>query len=170
MARLSPLTPLINSSILINTPAETTLVSARFQASAGPRYLVKSYLQRQDGSGTDDGEAPTFGSRSSSGGGMTSTWTFRGYAISYAIVSSDFQHGNDETGLTFLSILNNDATGLAIPLISSMKCTIRHGSLGYLHTGELTLIGGRYQGLGPDATIYYELQGVPMTLRAGFTH
>lgn len=168
--RISPLRPLINSSIVISSPGETVLSSARYTAPEGPRYLIKTYLQRQDGEGTDDGQIPSYGSRSSSGGGITSTWTFRGYLVSYAIISNTFKHGDDETGLEYFSILNDSSNGIAIPVYGGCQCTIRHGTLGYLHNGDITIVGGRYQGLGPDTVIYYELQGIPITVRGNFTH
>lgn len=167
--RRSPLEQLINSSILIETPSETVLSNGRFDAPIAHRYLVKTYLQREDGEGTDDGQIPSYGSRSSSGGGLTSTWTFRGYILSYVEVSSTYKHGTSEAGLIWEPIINSTNDGIMIPIIPRMKCTIRHGNSGMLYYGDITIVGGKYQGLGPDTTIYYELQGAPITLRGNVT-
>jgi hypothetical protein len=167
MAKRSPLDILVNSSILIQEPNATALLNGRYiEDGEGPRYLVKAYLQRSEGDGTDDGELPSFGNRASSGGGSTSTWLFRGYGIEYTEVPSTFNHGDNEDGYTYQSILtSSDAPAIKIPIYPNLKVSLRHGTLPIIHKSEVVMIGGKYQGLGPDKTIYVELRGIPIVLR-----
>ena len=169
--RRSPLTRLVNSTILVEDRGSSILNNGRYESNNGSRYLVKAYLQRAEGDGTDDGELPSWGSRASSGGGITSTWLLRGYGIEYARVSDGFEHGSaesfaEERSLRYESILTDSTSPrLVIPMYVNQKCTVKHGTQTTLYDSEIVMIGGKYQGLGPDSTIYFELQGIPLSIR-----
>ena len=165
----TPLRDLMNSSVLLEIPGVNGLVNGRYQSTGGEvRYLIRSYLQRIEGRGTSDGRQNTFGSDETTGGGATSAYLLRGYAIEFSVVLPGFEHGvTDESSLTYTSILTPDLSPvLAIPIKNRLACTIRHGDYPQIFQGKLINIGGKYQGQGPDRTIYYELKGIPIALDA----
>lgn len=166
----SPLTTLLNSEISVNISSIPAIVNGRYGEGMQQRYVLKAYLQRGAGEGTDDGELPSYGSRASSGGGATSSWLFRGYILEYTKVPNDFELGSRLGGYKFESILTDgDAPKVAIPLYPSMQCKLRHGDMRTIHNAEIVMIGGRYQGLGPDRTIYMELRGVQVLIKGSLT-
>lgn len=169
MAIRSPLGELINSSILMNEDIGFQQLNGRYITSeTGKNYLIKAYLERSSGEGTDDGELPSFGNRASSGGGSTSTWLFRGYIMSYCEVPATFKHGQSEDNFRYNSVLGSSTSTeniLQIPIVPNKRVSIRHGNLQIIHNSEIVMVGGKYQGLGPDKTIYVELKGVPVVIR-----
>ena len=146
----SPLDQLKNSSVLVQTYQPTTFQNGRYQKPKdGPKYLIRSYLQRIEGRGTSTGEARTWGSSSSLGGGRTSGWLLKGYAIEYYEVQpgDNFIHGeSDESVFTYTSIVTpgNNPT-IAIPVRNGMEVSVRHGKLADVYQSKIIIIGGRYQ-------------------------
>lgn len=170
MPQESPLTDLKNSSVLVTLPSTIQQVDGRYtDAGVEEQYLIRSYLQRAEGKGTEDGRQNTFGSKATTGGGATSSWVLRGYAIEYVEILPEygFIHGTtDESQYAYLSLVSGGPTDtvLDLPLRNNYRVSVRHGNYPDIFEGIITNIGGKYQGLGPDQTIYYELQAVPITL------
>ena len=152
---------------MVTVPGVSAFIDGRYQSGGGDvRYLIRAYLQRIEGRGTSDGRQNTFGSKATTGGGATSTYLLRGYAIEFTVPPVDFDHGiDDEAALVYTNILSPTLDPqLVIPVKNQLDCTIRHGDYPSLFKGKLVNIGGKYQGQGPDKTIYYELQAIPITL------
>lgn len=168
MPTTSPLYQLVNSSVLIEVPAAPGIIDGRYTDTGAPtKYLIRSYLQRIEGTGTSSGQQRTFGARATTGGGATNGWLLRGYGIEYYIVqpADNFVHGvSSETNFTYSPVFVGNPPVLQLPVLNNSRVTIRHGTYPKIFRGVVKSIGGKYQGQGPDETIYYELQGVPVAL------
>jgi len=163
----SPLYQLINSSVLIEIPAAPGIINGKYtDTGSATRYLIRSYLQRIEGTGTSTGQQRTFGALVTTGGGATNSWLLRGYGIEYYQLqpADNFVHGASEENFNYSPILVGNPPSLAIGLLNNARVTVRHGNYPKIFRGTLKSIGGKYQGEGPDKTIYYELQGIPVSI------
>lgn len=163
---------LINSRVMVTELGASEVMNGRLYASNEARYILRGFLTRAMGEGTDDGELPSWGSRASSGGGVTSVFLYRGYITEYATVSSNYEFSNYSTdqGLVYRTILSESSYNPRINIYRGMPATLRHGSSGFMETGSVVIFGGRYGGSGIDEILYKELRAIPIIIKASSTN
>jgi hypothetical protein len=161
----SPLLPYANSAILIRSQGAVTVANGRISSAAGPYYLIKAFLKREQSTGTETG-ATKVPLRANSGdsmpGGSGEFFLYRGYALQYAVVPSTFILGS------------SSELGLVYQNISRQYNWMAPGQVGSLRFGDDRLMraqiersSGVYGGIGIDNIIYSEIGGVEIQVIGG---
>jgi hypothetical protein len=161
----SPLLPYANSAIVIASTGAVSTVDGRITATAGNRYLIKAFLKRQQSTGTESGGTKT-PLRAQSGtvlpGASGEYFLYRGYALQYATVPSNFVLGTtSEANLTYTDIQQQ-----FVWMLPGQSGQLRFGDDRILNA-QIQRSSGVFGGLGIDEIIYSEIGGVQIQVTGG---
>lgn len=165
----SPLSEYINSYLVIQSAGVPEIVEGRVITDAGVKYLVRCYLKRQDSKGTSTG-ADYLPGQSSSGsffpGASGDVYLYRGYALDYAVVSSDYDPYSGSvpgSGLVWVSLASG---GVPEWLMPGGDCVHVQGAE-TPKTGRVERSTGQYGGAQIDVVISRYIRGIPLVVRSG---
>ncbi len=161
----SPLLPYANSRILIHSEGGVEVAGGRIEATAGPIYLIRAFLAREQSTGTETGGVKVPSKRERGvilPGGSGESFLYRGYALQYAVVSSTFVLGeSSESGLLF-----NDIQQQLKWMLPGTGGLMKFGNDPVM-TANIERSSGNYGGQGIDQIIYEEIGGVQIQLTGG---
>jgi hypothetical protein len=154
----SPLLPYANSAIVIASTGAVSNVDGRITAVAGSRYLIKAFLKREQSTGTESGGTKT-PLRAQSGtvlpGASGEYFLYRGYALQYATIPSNFVLGTtSEANLTYTDIQQQFTW-----MLPGQNGQLRFGDDRILNA-QIQRSSGVFGGQGIDEIIYSEIGGV----------
>ena len=154
----SPLLPYANSAIVISSTGAVSAVDGRITAVAGSRYLIKAFLKREQSTGTESGSTKT-PLRGQAGtllpGASGEYFLYRGYALQYATLSSNFVLGTtSETDLQYTDIQQQFTW-----MLPGQSGQLRFGDDRILNA-QIQRSSGVFGGVGIDDIIYNEIGGV----------
>ena len=164
----SPLAPYINGRLLVPGQGDVTIgADGRFVEAEGSAYLVKLFIKRAQYSGVSSGSKPLPLASQLDGrmmpGGSGDQFYYRGYALEWATVPSDFDlEASSEAGLVFQQVTTQYgwlATGTA--------CQFRFGQDPIMYETKIQRSSGVFGGQGIDEIIYSEIGGVEIQLTGG---
>ena len=161
----SPLLPYANSAIVIASTGAVSNVDGRITAAAGNRYLVKAFLKREQSTGTETGgtKTPLRGQVGNILPGASGEYfLYRGYALQYATVASNFVLGtSSETNLVYADIQQQFAW-----MLPGQNGQLRFGDDRILNA-QIQRSSGVFGGQGIDEIIYSEIGGVQIQVTGG---
>lgn len=163
----SPLLPYANSYLLLQSTGVPAVLSGRIISTPNAYFVVQCYLSRQDSTGTSTG-ADYLPSQSTPGSNFPGTsgdvYLYRGYALRYAQVTSEYELGDAlPTGTTWTQLLS---TTKPVWLASGISGKHLQGNedIKYAVVERPT---GKYGGTNIDLTVSVNIGGVPITVRSG---
>ena len=162
-ASKSPLKPYINGRVLVPGLGVPSLVNGRWTEAESSSYLVKVFIKRAQYSGVSSGSRPLPLASQLDGnmmpGASGDSFYYRGYAIDFAPVSSDYDlETSSEEGLVFNEVLTQYdwlATGTEISFRFGQDPLMR---------ARIQRSSGVFGGEGIDTIIYSEIGGVQIQL------
>lgn len=162
----SPLLPYANSRLLIRAESDVTMVDGRFVASSTGQILVKCFLKRAQYSGVSSGSKKLPLESQLDGrmmpGASGDQFYYRGYALEYAQVASNWTLSTAETGLAWLPV-----TTQLEWMLPGTTVQFRFGDDPFMLTASLERSSGIFGGQGIDEIIYQEIGGVQIQLTGG---
>lgn len=164
----SPLLFIANSYLVVVSRGTPALDMGRVVQAAGTTYLVRSYLRRQESSGTTTG-ADYVPNRRDPGrmlpGASGESYLYRGYALGWCAAPVGYTTGSEPA----------DDSSLWQPLLPETKPSWLIEGIAVTHlqgteepkASTIERCTGRYGGLGIDETVGVEIDGIPLVIRSG---
>lgn len=160
----SPLLPYANGYLLVTASGAPSVIDGRISTSASAYYVIQCYLKRQDSTGTETG-AEYYPVRRTPGdnlpGASGQSFLYRGYALRFIEVTSDYSLGDQISGAwTELSTSNK-------PTWLTNAISVQHlqGSE-EIKTSNIEVISGKYGGTQIDEVISVNIKGLPIVVRS----
>lgn len=162
----SPLLPYANARVLTTTEGAVTQVNGRFVAAEGQTYLTKCFMKRAQYTGVSSGSKKLPLESQLDGrmmpGASGDSFYYRGYALQYAAVASDYDpETGDESLLTFVNVTDS------LPwLYAGREVQFYFGDEKPM-TGTVERSTGIFGGQGIDEILYKEIGGVQLQITGG---
>ncbi|ADF42369.1 unknown structural protein [Synechococcus phage S-CBS2] len=158
----SPLLTYANSRVLVTAEGTVSNVNGRFVAAAGQKYLVKCFMKRAQYSGVSSGSKKIPLESQLDGamlpGASGDSFYYRGYALEYALVASNFELGDSESALSWLQV-----AGQLAFLPAGREVEFGFGDEKPLY-GKVERSSGVFGGQGIDQILYREIGGVELQI------
>jgi hypothetical protein len=162
----SPLLPYANSRLLIRVEDDIAIVNGRIQATSIGKVLVKCFLKRQQYSGVSSGSKKLPLESQLDGrmlpGASGDQFFYRGYALEYASVASNWTLDTVETGLTWTPVTTQFEW-----MLPGTTVQMRFGADPQMLNSTIERSSGVFGGQGIDEIVYQEIGGVQIQLTAG---
>lgn len=158
----SPLLPYANALVRVQSKGAVTTVNGRFVSAAGPVYLYRCFLKRQQYNSVTSGgvKQPLVGQVGDNmlPGGSGDQFYYRGYYLQRATIASDFNWEGDLGSVTW-----SDVSGADSNLKPGADVLFK---LGHTPTmkARVERSTGVFGGTGIDTILYAELGGVEFQL------
>lgn len=162
----SPLLEFANARVLLKVEGSISLVDGRFVAASGASKLVGCYMKRAQYTGVSSGSRKIPLDSQLDGrmmpGGQGDQFYYRGYALEYADVASDFELGDSEAGLTWFPMVSQPSWMQPGTVVRFM-----FGDETFMDAATIERSSGVFGGAGIDEIIYKEIGGLPLQITAG---
>ena len=162
----SPLAPYINSRVLAVLDGAVSVVGGRVTASAGATYLIRCFMKRAQYSGVSSGSKKIPLESQLDGemmpGASGDQFYYRGYALEYAVVPSDYDPLTDDESLITFSTVASQLPALLPGREVRFFFGDEKESLSRVQRSS-----GIFGGQGIDEIVYSEIGGVELQLTAG---
>lgn len=161
----SPLLEYANAWVYIPTTTSPTITSGRITTTAGPSYLIRAFLKRQQSASTTTGSTriPVDARRDRyMPGASGEQYLYRGYALQSTTVPDGHDWlTDDNTTLTYVDLLTTPSW-----LPAGLQVSFTQGSEGP-YVARVARSTGKYGGTNIDEIIQSEIQGIELILESG---
>ena len=162
----SPLLPYANSRLLVKVESEIDIVDGRIQVVSDVKKLVKCFLKRAQYSGVSSGSKKIPLESQLDGrmmpGASGDQFYYRGYALEYAEVDSNWVLGDDESEIEWQAVEAQYQW-----MLPGITAQLRFGDDPDMLYSTIERSSGIFGGQGIDEIIYNEIGGVQIQLTAG---
>ena len=157
----SPLGAYANAYLLITSEGVPTVIEGRVTASSGDTYLVECYLKRQESQGVNTGAS--YGKVNMMPGASGDAYLYRGYALRYAKVTTDYDLQALNTNVSWIELRSMTKPSW---LVDGSVCKHQQGLEQTKHC-TIERCSGKYGGNQIDELISNEIGGIPIIVRSG---